>query len=66
MNYKLKNKEINALKQENNFFRFNLEERKRNLGQKFKKGKTQDNKNKYIINSIKKYKHRNLLKTIKE
>ena len=66
MNYKLKNKEINALKQENNFFRFNLEERKRNLGQKFKKGKTQDNKNKYIINSIKKYKHRNLLKPMKE
>ena len=67
MNYKLKNKEINELKQENNFFRFNLEEKKRNLGKKLKKGKDfNNNKNKYIINSVKKYKNRNLLKPIKE
>ena len=67
MNYKKKNKEINALKQENNFFRFHLEERKRNLGnQKSKKNKCIDNKNKYIINSVKKYKNRKLLKPMKE
>ena len=63
MNYKLKKKEINELRQENNFFRFNLEETKRNMEtQKTNKKKGSTHKNKYILNSIKKYKNRNLLK----
>ena len=67
MNYKLKNKEINELRQENNFFFFFLEEQKRNFGtQKLKKNKASPNKNKSnIINSVKKYKHRNLLQPMK-
>ena len=67
MNYKLKNKEINELKQENNFFRFNLEEQKRNMGtQRLKKNKLSPNKTKSnIINSVKKYRLRNLLQPMK-
>jgi hypothetical protein len=67
MNYKLKNKEINELKQENNFFRFNLEEQKRNMGtQRLKKNKLSPNKTKSnIINSVKKYRQRNLLQPMK-
>jgi len=40
---------LNELRQENNFFRFNLEEQKRNFGtQKLKKNKASPNKNKSI------------------
>ena len=65
MNYKLKNKEINELKQENNFFRFNLEERKRNFGVNNKNYLNSNyNNNKY--NSGKKIKNKELLKPLYE
>jgi chromosome segregation ATPase len=63
MNYKLKNKEIIELKQENNYFRFQLEEKNRKGGGSTNKlSKNQKGINSYFNNLNKKIKFGNTVK----